>query len=409
MTIQELMEKRAGIMAQARAIVDAADAEKRDLTDEEKRNFDQAFIDADKLREDIERRQKLEAVETELAQSANEPLHRAMQPGNAKLMDAEARKYEMFQRYFPAFVRNDTRGLGPEEKRALQQDLDVSGGYLVPPIQFVQDMIQAVDNLVFIRQWATKYQVISADALGAPSLDADPADPTWTSELLIGSEDSTMAFGQRELHPHPLAQYIKISRKLLRTVGNVQGLVQARLAYKQAVVQESAFLTGTGVNQPLGVFTASALGINTDRDVSTGNATGNPTFDGLMEAKYALKPQYWPRARWMFNPEGVKLIAKLKDGEGQYIWSESVRVGEPDRILGLPAFMSEYVPHVFTTGQYVGILGDWSQYWIADSLMTEFQILNELYAATNQVGIVSRSETDGMPVLAEGFVRIKLG
>jgi len=36
------------------------------------------------------------------------------------------------------------------------------------------------------------------------------------------------------------------------------------------------------------------------------------------------------------------------------------------------------------------------------------QRLVELYAATNQVGFVGRLESDGMPVLAEAFVRVKL-
>jgi HK97 family phage major capsid protein len=191
-------------------------------------------------------------------------------------------------------------------------------------------------------------------------------------------------------------------------VPSVDTLVRSRLAYKFGITFEKACLTGTGAGQPLGVMTASAFGISTSRDVSTGNTTTEIKFDGLIEAKYTLKPGYWPRARWLFHRDGVKQIAKLKDGEGQYIWSESVRVGEPDRILGLPAFMSEYQSNTFTASQYVGILGDFSNYWIADAQTLEFQLLNELYAETNQVGLIGRLDSDGMPVLEEAFVRVKL-
>jgi len=426
MKLQELMVQRANIIAQARAIVDKADEEKRDLTEEEKRNFDQAFADDDKLREEIERRQKLEQAERDLAQSATKPMQRIMVPGsdngNARVVElrklfpnqsdewiqAEVRHEALFPRVLPAFLSGDYRMLGPEETRALQQDLQASGGYLVPPMQFVRALIQAVDNMVFMRQWATKNDVMSADSLGVASLDNDPADPTWVAELNFGSEDSTMTFGRRELHPHPLAKYIKVSKKLIRTVPSVETIVRDRLAYKFAVAEESAFLTGTGANQPLGVFVASANGINTDRDVSTGNEMTLIKFDGLYEAKYTLKQQYWARARWLFHRDAVKQIAKLKDGEGRYIWAESQRVGEPDRLLGLPVYMSEYVPNTFTTGLYVGILGDFSYYWIADALTMEIEVLRELYAATNQVAIVARKETDGMPVLSEAFVRVKL-
>jgi HK97 family phage major capsid protein len=98
----------------------------------------------------------------------------------------------------------------------------------------------------------------------------------------------------------------------------------------------------------------------------------------------------------------------LKDGESRYLWQESVRVGEPDRLLGIPTFMSEYAPNTFTTGLYVGILGDFSFYWYADALLFEIQRLEELYAETGQVGLIGRLESDGMPVLEEAFVRVTL-
>jgi HK97 family phage major capsid protein len=218
-----------------------------------------------------------------------------------------------------------------------------------------------------------------------------------------------MGFGKRELHPHPLVKRIKVSNKMLRVSSfDVEGLVRQRLAYKFAVTEENAFLNGSGSGQPLGMMIASDDGISTSRDVSTGNATTSIKFDGLFEAKYTLKSQYWGKARWVFHRDGVKQVAKLKDGDGQYIWSESVRVGEPDRLLGFPVMMSEYCPSTFTTGLYVGILGDFSYYWIADAMNMQVQRLVELYAEANQTGFIGRLECDGAPVLEEAFVRVKL-
>lgn len=143
--------------------------------------------------------------------------------------------------------------------------------------------------------------------------------------------------------------------------------------------------------------------------MSTGNATTSIKVDGLLSAKYALKQQYHPRAQWVMHRDAVAQIAKLKDGEGRYLWQESVAVGQPDRLLGFPVNMSEYAPNTFTTGLYVGVLGDFSKYYIADSLALSIQRLTELYAETNQDGFIGRLECDGMPVLAEAFVRVKLG
>jgi HK97 family phage major capsid protein len=248
-----------------------------------------------------------------------------------------------------------------------------------------------------------------AQSLGAPSLDTDISDADWTSELATGAEDTALKVGKRDLHPHPLAKRIKVSNKLLRlTGGGAETLVRDRLGYKFAVTEEKGFLTGSGAQQPLGLFTASAHGISTGRDVNADNTTTEIRFDGLKNVKYTLKGQYWSRARWIFHRDALKQIAKLKDGEGRYIWEQSVQVGQPDRILRFPVHMSEFAPNTFTTGLYVGILGDLSHYWIADALTMQLQRLVELYAETNQIGFIGRMEVDGMPVLEEAFVRVKL-
>lgn len=411
MKTRELREKRAGLIQQARQILERAEGEKRDLTAEESEQWSRLLNNADALRQQIEREERQAALEMELGQSQQPPVHTRTageQGGNGQQSDAE-RRMAAFRRFLPAWITRDFSRLSEQELRALQADLDASGGYLRPPEQFVNQLIKMVDDQTFIRQWATVYQVTNAESLGVPTLEADPADANWTTELATGSEDSTMSFGKRELHPHPLAKRIKISRTLLRAVPDVEALVRDRLAYKFAITFEKACLTGTGAQQPLGVFVASNNGISTGRDVSEGNTATEIRFDGLIEAKYTLKGQYWPRARWLFHRDGIKQIAKLKNGEGQYIWSESVRVGEPDRILGIPAFMSEYAPNTFTASQYVGILGDFAAgYWIADAQGFELQTLFELYATTNQIGLIGRMESDGMPVLEEAFVRVKL-
>lgn len=407
MTIRELLEKRANLISQARALLDKADAEGRDLTTEEQTQWDKLMNDADGLRQRVEREERQARLETELSESRNQPAHTQGQSGTPPAQGETERRMAAFRRILPAWLTNDFRSIPQAEFRALQADLDVSGGYLRPPTEFINQLLKNVDDIVFVRRLASVYQVTSAESMGVPTLENDPADADWTSELATGSEDSTMSFGKRELKPNPLAKRIKISRKLLRAVPNSEELVRMRLAYKFGITQEKAYLTGNGFNQPLGVFTASNDGIPTSRDFSTGNTTTAIAFDGLKEVKYGLKGQYWPRAQWIFHRDAVKQIAKIKTDFG-YIWAESVRVGEPDRLLGLPVNMSEYAPNTFTTGQYVGILGDFSNYWIADALTLEFQMLMELYAETNQVGLIGRLESDGQPVLAEAFARVKL-
>jgi HK97 family phage major capsid protein len=428
-----LREKRAKLIADSRQILDKAEQEKRGLTPEEDQQYDNMIKEIDGLAKDIERVEKQERLEADLRQAmpvtagqqsvrgqqgdhSSGPETRTIQMRGRTLNQDGLRTAEAAQVYIdPAFrawmaeVRQDHPRSGLYHLRAMQADAAVEGGYLTMPEQFVAELIKFVDDQVFIRGFATVHQVSMAQSLGAPALDTDISDADWTSELATGAEDTALKIGKRDLHPHPLAKRIKVSNKLLRlTGGGAETLVLDRLGYKFAVTEEKGFLTGSGAQQPLGVFTASALGISTARDVSADNTTTEIRFDGLMNTKYALKGQYWPRGRWIFHRDALKQISKLKDGEGRYIWEQSVQVGQPDRILGFPVHMSEFTPNTFTTGLYVGILGDFSHYWIADALTMQLQRLVELYAETNQVGFIGRMEVDGMPVLEEAFVRVKL-
>lgn len=405
--VLELRAERANLVDEARKIYDAAPAEGMGAEDEQRWN---ALMDqAEKLAKQIEQEERMAAASAEL--DGDERAHERRRDMAARSNDPREVYAAAFPQIMRAWVTQEYRGLQAPELRALQAELDTAGGYLRPPMQFVNDLIKAVDDMVFIRQYATKYPVASAESMGVPTLENDPADADWTTELATGSEDSTMSLGRRELHPHPLAKRILISRKLMRSVPNAEMLVRDRLAYKFGITEEKAYLTGSGAGQPLGVFTASNLGISTSRDVSTGNTATAITSDGLKEAKYKLKAQYRqrPSTRWMFHRDAVKQIAKLKDGEGQYIWNPGIADGEPDRLLSYGVMESEYAPNTFTANQYVGMLADWSNYWIADAMTLEFQLLNELYALTNQVGLIGRLESDGMPVLEEAFVRVQLG
>jgi HK97 family phage major capsid protein len=433
MSLQEMRQRRAQLIAEARGLLDRA--ANGVMSAEDQAQYDRLFEEANKLADTIKRAEQQAEAERALGEAATEAVRPGAQAGQREQRGG---------RSVPEFASRTLRGLNevdaqwqqapewrgllatttPEyrrgframllgEQRAMQVDQDDLGGFLVTPLQLVDQLLAAIDDQVWMRQVATVIAVPSADSLGVPTLDTDPADADWTSELGTGNEDSSMRVGLRALHPQPLAKRLKISRTLVRKAPNSESMIMRRLAYKFGISQEKGFLVGTGAGQPLGVFTASPAGISTGRDVSTDNTATAITMKGLINAKYALKAAYWPNARWLFHRDAVKQIAGLRDdsggaGTGQFLWYPSVREGEPDMLLGRPMMVSEYAPNTFTTGLYVGIFGDFSNYWIADSLQMDMQRLVELYAATNQIGLIGRMESDGMPVLEEAFVRVKL-
>lgn len=398
MSIQELFDKRNRLYHEAKELVTRCENDKRDMSQDEVVQFDKYQDEIRGIKEQIDRLNKLEETRREL-ESVPAPASR--EGGNKPQAKTPE---EIRAAGFNAYVTG--RQMSAEE-RALQVDSGTAGGFLLPPAEWVSGLIKAIDNRVWIRSLATTYQVMGSDTLGMTSLDADPADPTWVAEIDTGSADSTMAFGKRELKPHPLAQSLRVSRKLLRTAMNAESIVRDRLAYKLSVVLENAYLNGTGANQPLGLFTASNNGIGTGRD-TTASATTSFSADDLINCKYAVVAGHRPSCGWIFHRDGVKMAAKLKSGVGDYLFSLAQRNGDQDTLLGAPVYESEYAPNTFTTGLYVGLYGDFSQYAIADSLTAEVQRVDELYAATAQVGFFSRWESDGMPVLSTAFARLKL-
>lgn len=430
-TSVELREKRATLHKQMQEIHGRATAEKRLPTAEERQQFDRIDAEIDALQRDIEqlegdekRAKRLADLDKEMKDSAGrrapsgegtrDKQERGENRDFNRLGPAERRATEEYARCFGAYLAGGERGLyraRETDLRALQSDSDIQGGYLVAPVQWVDKLIQALDNAVFMRQLAMVETVNGAQSLGAPSLDADPEDGDWTAEVPAADidEDSAMVFGKRELTPHELTKAIRISMRLLQMSPRAESLVRDRMAYKFSVTQENAFLNGNGVKRPLGVFTASNDGIPTSRDIYTGSTTTAVTADSFIYALYNLKGQYQRNASWILSRTLVRNARLLKDGEGRYLWSAGLAAGEPDMILSRPFYMSEYVPATFTAGLYVGIVGDFKAgYWIAQSNEFAVQRLNELHAYRNQVGFIGRAAADGMPVLSEAFSRMAL-
>ncbi len=474
--IKRNKEQKNKLVADSRAVIEKAEKENRELGQDEMTKLDQMAADIQSIDKRVETLEKQLAIEDETEDSADEGAsdsgdtdpdashsgegdrsagkililptgERVRVLGSGEDVDKRRRRADRENRQRPgesrehfetrkrrsrpeyveafrAFLLGDHRTLNKlEEKRVVIASVDISGGYMVAPEKMANQIIKAADNYLYLRQLATVVQLPDAQSLGVPTLDTDPADADWTSELATGNEDSAMAFGKRELKPNPLAKRLKVSNTFLRlgqfgtvvseldeSEGGVgsgpERFVTGRLGYKFAVSEEKGMITGNGVNQPLGVFTASTRGISTARDVQTGSSTGY-TIDGLLQAKYTLKqPYHNNKLRWLLPRGGVQRILQLKDSFGQYYWQPSVQAGQPDRLLDIPVLMSEYVPATFTTGLYVGMLGNFEYLWIAEAMNIGIQRLNELYAEQNLTGFIARQEFDAMPVLEEAFVRL---
>lgn len=166
MKTRELRQRRATIAATIRSIVESAEKENRGLTAEEQANYDKGFTEQDELRQTIERAERQQELDAELAQSLDQDggiESRNGRPGGDREDRGGKEEIPAEYRANPALVRAWEQRGGREyneafrnflltgEKRALSAGTDSEGGYTIVPMQFADGLLKAIDNLVFIR------------------------------------------------------------------------------------------------------------------------------------------------------------------------------------------------------------------------------------------------------------------
>ena len=298
--------------------------------------------------------------------------------------------------------------LGGQAQLGMQVGIGPKGGFSAPTT-LVAMFLTLLNDLVFIRGLATKYSTPNAVSMGVVTWDTEIGEADWTQEVPASSltEDTTPTMGKRELSPNLLTKLVKVSQSLLlASLVNLDAFLAQRLAYRFGTTEEKAFLTGNGDKKPLGIFTPDAMGIPTSRDITAASST-TVTFDDLISLKGSCKSQYQVEGVFLLSRAVVNALRTIKLASN-YAWTPALSLAEEDTILDSPYFTSEYVPNTLTTGLYVAAYGDLSFYGIVDSLELQIQRLNELFTLTNQVGVKAMKSTDGMPLVAEAFSRLKL-
>ena len=136
-----------------------------------------------------------------------------------------------------------------------------------------------------------------------------------------------------------------------------------------------AFISGDGVNKPLGLLQYVAGGAGATQHpggaldvVASGAAAAIPNTDILVDFFYGLTAPYRQNATWLMNSMTAASIAKMKDGQDNYIWRESLLIGQPATLLGRPVEIDENMPNL-GAGQMPIAFGDFKQgYLINDRI-----------------------------------------
>ena len=195
---------------------------------------------------------------------------------------------------------------------------------------------------------------------------------------------------------------IKVSNELLNdSAFDIASYISGRFGVAMGNAEENAFINGDGDKKPTGLLadTCAELGV-------TAAAEGVVTFDEIFQLYYSLKAPYRRKASFLCNEAILLQMMTLKDGNGNYIWKPGLDTAKPDTILGRPIYTSTFMP-LPAKGEKAICFGDYSYYWVADRSNRTFRRLNELYARTDQIGVLNTQGVDGKLSLSEAVKYLK--
>ena len=388
--ILELREKRAKLWEDTKAFLDSRRNEKDLLSAEDTATYEKMEADVLSLGKEIERLERQAALDPELSKPTTAAI--TNKPNQYAGSEKVGRASDEYKTAFWKAMKNKN---SYEIQNALQVGTDSEGGYLVPD-EFERTLIEALQEENVFRQLANVIMTSSGDK--KIPVVASKGSASWVDEEGVIPE-SDDAFGQVSIGAYKLATMIKVSEELLNdSVFNLEQYIAKEFAKRIGSKEEEAFFIGDGIGKPTGIFNATGGG---GIGVTTASASAI-TMDELMDLFYSLKSPYRKNAVFITNDATIKNIRKLKDGNGQYLWQPSLTAGQPDTLLNRPIKTSAYVPVIASAAKTIAF-GDFSYYWVADRQGRAFQRLNELYAATGQVGFKATQRVDGKLILAEAI------
>lgn len=391
MTILELREKRAKAWEATKAFLDSHRNDKGMLSAEDDATYSRMEQEITDLGKEIARLERQEALDAELNRPVNKPL--TGKPMNGKETAKTGRATDEYRRNFWNMMRSKTPM--PTVMNALQIGTDSEGGYLVPD-EYERTLVEALEEENIFRQLAKIIQTSSGDR--KIPVVATKGTASWIDEegAYLESDDS---FSQVSIGAYKLGTMIKVSEELLNdSVFDLESYISREFARRIGAKEEESFFTGDGTGKPLGILAATG---GAETGITAASATAI-TADELIDLFYSLKAPYRRNAVWVLNDSTIKAIRKLKDNQGQYLWQPSLTAGAPDLLLGKPVRTSAYMPTIAADAKTIAF-GDFSYYWIADRQGRSFKRLNELYAATGQVGFLASQRVDGKLILPEAI------
>lgn len=410
-TIRELRESRANLWEQARALHTTATEEGRDLTAEERQQWDRLNAEVDALKERIDREERSMAMEAELA--ASQGRQGAGDDGDAPDDGDEERRVSATAEYRTAFRRYLVGGMSEldrEERQMLQRGsvaldraearaLGVAagpiGGFTVPD-EAMRPIIDARAAYGGIR--ASRATVMTTET-GA-DLPVPLNDDTGNVGVRIAENqpvtEQDADFGQKVLRAYMYtSRMIRVPYQFLQdtSISDFEGWLFGLLGRRIGRITNEEMTNGLGGgNMPEGMLEASVLGHTTV-------AAATVDYNDLTQQVHSVDPEYRVGAEWMMHDQSLAVLKGMVDGMARPLWVPGVALREPDRLCGYTYVINQDMPPpvagAFVTATTPLLFGDLSYYWVRDVRGFTVLRLDERYADNLQVAFLGFSRHDG--------------
>lgn len=404
-TLKEMLEERARLWEQMKALNEKARGEKRELTAEESAQWDAMDKDLTELTTGIAREKRAAELERLMSEPARPGFtgHRTPTPDAA-----QAEQRCAYKEAFNALIRSTEpgmSGLTPEQRQALltgavqltpemraqSVGTTTAGGFLVAQdfsdqleraLKFYSSMIGVSDTSLRTATGADLPWPTVNDTTVVGAILAENASIGSAVDVTFGS----LTFKAYMYTSNP----VLVSYQLMQdSTFDMDALLADLLAERIGRILNTHFTTGTGTAQPRGVVTGATLG----KTGLTGQ-TVSVIYDDLVDLVYSVDRAYRPQGQFMMNDLSIAVVRKLKDSQNRPIWEPSTQAGEPDRLMGYRVVPNNDVAVMAANAKSI-LFGDFSKYKVRTVREMSLLRLVERYADFLQVGFIMFGRWDG--------------
>jgi len=331
---------------EAKHLLEEAAKENRDLSAEEQEKYDRISGELDQraqvieqLKADEERAARLDAVAAEV-RTDEAP---ASDGGDSEVLRRMAR----------GEVRSHEFGT---ERR----DILTSTSGSPVPTSFYDQMILKARLVGPMLDTSTILNTASGENLQIPSLNTYSTATVATQGGTITESDPTFnAF--TTLSAYRVSFIVQASLEMVEDSGiDFAGFLADQAGNELGFRVNNLLTVGTGTVQPNGIVTASGSGITGGTGV-----TGAFTADNLIDLVYSLDgaARLLPGVGWMMNGAAIGAVRKLKDSQGQFLFSPSLSGNARDMLLGYEIYENPAVASPGTAVKSV-VFGHLPSYYV---------------------------------------------